>query len=143
MQMRARQIGSVMVLTLEGKLVGPEASAFLRRARRRLSAASPPLVAIDLGQVPEVDSGGFGALLSLLRDVESRRGGLALVGLHREVRILLEIMQLHLLFEVRNDVHEACEALESTGRSPGLVVTRAQREPLRADGPLLEGKVAS
>jgi anti-anti-sigma factor len=143
MQVTARQIGSVLVIAPDGELVRPVAPAFLRMVRRLLAMASPPFIAIDLGQVPQVDFSGFGALVSLLRDVERRRGRLCLVGLRPEVRILLEIMQLHVLFEVRNDVHEACEDLEPTDRSAGLVGTNSQREPFRADSPLLEGKAAS
>lgn len=129
-QVTTRQIGSVLVIALDGALVSPVATAFLRTARRLLPTARPPFIVVDCSQVRRVDSSGFGALVSLLRDVGRHRGGLYLVGLRPEVRILLEIMQLHLLFEVRSTIQEACQALAPTDGAAGLVVTNSPREAL-------------
>jgi anti-sigma B factor antagonist len=143
MQVTTREIDSVLVIALDGELVHQAAPAFLRTARHLLATVSPPLMAVDLSQVRHVDSSGFGALVSLLRDAERRRGRLCLVGPRPEVQILLEIMQLHLLFEVCGNVPEACEALAPVDRAPSPVVTRIRREPLRTDGHLLEGGTGS
>jgi anti-anti-sigma factor len=128
MQVTARQIGPVLVLTLDGELLSPVAPAFLRTVRRLVSSLEIPLIAVDLGGVPRVDASGFGALVTLLRDVERRRGALCLVGLAPDVRILLEIMQLHLLFEVTNDVDEAVDAVLA---AHSAAETRAPTRPLQ------------
>lgn len=143
MKVTAREIDSVLVIALDGELVNGAAPAFLRTARRLLATASPPFIAVDLSQVRHVDSSGFGALVSLLRDAERRRGRLCLVGSRPEVRILLEIMQLHLLFEMCSDIPQACEALALTDRAASPVVAKVQREPFRAAGRLLEGDTGS
>ncbi len=142
MQVTARQIGSVLVLELEGELIAPIAPAFLRTARRLLATAPAPLIAVDMGRVPRVDASGFGALVTLLRDVERRRGGLCLVGIRPDVRILLEIMQLHLLFEVCSDVPEAADALRALHPAGAAGPAPVRIEPRRAARPL-EGHAAS
>jgi anti-sigma B factor antagonist len=122
MQVTTRQIGSVLVLSLDGELLSPVAAAFLQAARRIVSALPSPMVAVDLNGVPRLDASGFGALVSLLRHLQRRQGGLCLVGVRSEVRILLEIMQLHLLFEVCTDVDEAMAVLQgasANGHGPG------------------------
>ena len=85
MQVTARQIGPVLVLTLDGELLSPVAPAFLRTVRRLVASIESPAIAVDLGGVPRVDASGFGALVTLLRDVERRRGALCLVGLAPEI----------------------------------------------------------
>jgi anti-anti-sigma factor len=120
MHVSARQIDSILVLTLDGELVSAIAPAFLRMARRLAAGGTRPLIAVDMTRVPRVDASGFGALVSLLRHVERRRGGLCLTGIQPDVRLLLEIMQLHLLFEVSSDLEEATDVLLAGHGVPAL-----------------------
>jgi hypothetical protein len=69
---------------------------------------------MDLSGVRHLDSSGYAALVSLLRHVQRRGGEVCLVGLTADARLLLEIMQLHLLFDVCDDVPSAVEALTAT-----------------------------
>ena len=135
MQVTAHQLGSVLVLAPEGELSRPVASAFLRTARQLLAPLRPPLLAVDLTHVPHVDASGFGALVALLRDVDRRAGELCLAGLRPEVRLLLEITQLHLLFEVRTDVDEAVGELGRSASAPAYPARPWERH--RADARLL------
>jgi anti-anti-sigma factor len=137
MQVTAHQISSVLVLALDGELTRPVAPAFLRTARQLLGPVAPPLMAVDLTHVPHVDASGFGALVTLLRDVEHRQGSLCLVGLCPEVRLLLEIMQLHLLFEVCLDMDEAVGELVRSGRAPAFPELTRQRMSHPGDPQLL------
>jgi anti-anti-sigma factor len=114
MQLTSRQVGSVTVIAPAGELTGATAPGFLQRGRLLLASASTPLVAIDLAGVPRLDSSGYAALVALLRHVQRRGGEVCLVGLTAEARLLLEIMQLHLLFDVCDDVPSAVEALTAT-----------------------------
>jgi anti-anti-sigma factor len=118
MLLASRRIGEVTVLTVQGDLTVPSAPAFLRRARLLLAPADPPLVALDLGGVRRVDSSGFAALVALARHVQRRGGEACLVALAHEARLLLEIMQLHLLFDVCEDVPAAIEALTVSQPAP-------------------------
>jgi anti-anti-sigma factor len=114
MQLTTRQVGSVTVMAPAGDLTGTTAPGLLRRGRLLLASASPPLVAMDLSGVRHLDSSGYAALVSLLRHVQRRGGEVCLVGLTADARLLLEIMQLHLLFDVCDDVPSAVEALTAT-----------------------------
>ncbi len=118
MELATRSLGAVTVLAPEGELTVPTASDFLRRARLLLAGLPAPLVAIDLGAVRRVDSSGFAALVALARHVERRGGELCLVGLRGDARLLLEIMQLHLLFDVCDDLPAAVETLTAGQPAP-------------------------
>jgi anti-anti-sigma factor len=115
MELRTRRIGDVTVLEVAGELTPATAPGFLRRARLLLAGLARPAVAIDLSAVRRVDSSGFAALVALARHVERLEGDVCLVGLGAEMRLLLELMQLHLLFDVCDDVPGAIELL-SAGR---------------------------
>jgi hypothetical protein len=73
---------------------------------------------MDLSGVRHLDSSGYAALVSLLRHVQRRGGEVCLVGLTADARLLLEIMQLHLLFDVCDDVPGAIELLSTTTATP-------------------------
>ena len=125
MQLISRQVGDVTVLAVDGELMVPTAPAFLRRSRLRLVSLDAPLVAVDLGGVRRVDSSGFAALVALARHVQRRGGDVCLVGLAPEARLLLEIMQLHLLFDVCEDMTAAIEFLTANQPAPAKTVAPA------------------
>lgn len=118
MQLVSRKVGDVTVLAVEGELTVPTAPGFLRRSRLFLAALDAPLVAVDLEAVRRVDSSGFAALVALARHVQRRGGDVCLVGLGPEARLLLEIMQLHLLFDVCDDMMAAIEFLMANQLAP-------------------------
>jgi anti-anti-sigma factor len=129
MQLQSRQVGSVTVLTAIGELTTPTAPAFLRQARLLVAPVAEPLVAVDLAGVRRIDSSGFAALVALLRHVQRRGGEVCLAGLGPEGRLLLEIMQLHLLFDVCEDIPAAVEGLAAARAS-----ARAAASPRRLLG---------
>lgn len=114
MEVRFHQTDTVTVVAVDGELSVATAAAFLRRVRLVLASVTVPLVVVDLGRVRRVDSSGFAGLVALLRDMQRRRGDVCLVGLAPPVRLLLEVMQLHLVFEVRDDVASGVEALTAS-----------------------------
>jgi anti-anti-sigma factor len=118
MELTTRRIGEVTVLEVTGELTIPTATGFLRRARLLLAGLLRPAVAIDLSALRRVDSSGFGALVALTRHVQRMEGEVCLVAPGAEVRLLLELMQLHLLFDVCDDVPGAIELLRATVTTP-------------------------
>jgi anti-anti-sigma factor len=118
MELTTRRIGEVTVLEVAGELIIPTAPGFLRRARLLLAGHLRPAVAIDLGAIRQVDSSGFAALVALARHVQRMDGEVCLVGLGPEARLLLELMQLHLLFDVCDDVPDAIELLGASSAAP-------------------------
>lgn len=147
MLLASRQVGDVTVLAVQGELTVPTAPDFLRRARLLLASTDPPLVAIDLGGARRVDSSGFAALVALARHVQRRGGEACLAGLAHEARLLLEIMQLHLLFDVCEDVPAAIEALGANQPAPaktaGPALPRRLLGRIRVAASDLERRAAS
>jgi anti-anti-sigma factor len=127
MEVRTRPIGDVTVLEVAGELTIPTAPAFLRRARLLLTGLSRPAVAIDLSAARRVDSSGFAALVALARHVQRLDGEVCLVGPGDEVRLLLELMQLHLLFDVCDDVPGAIELLGANHSTPKTALPSPRR----------------
>lgn len=66
---------------------------------------------LDLSSVEFMDSSGLGVLLSVLRRVITDDGDLVLCGLSPQVRYLLELVRMHKIVDVYNDLGEALAAL--------------------------------
>lgn len=64
-------------------------------------------VIFDMTEVQFVDSSGCGVLLSCLRDLNGRGGDLKLCGISKPVRALFELVRMHKIFEIYNNVDEA------------------------------------
>lgn len=60
---------------------------------------------IDLNQVRFMDSSGLGALLSCMRRLTGAGGELKLCNLQKPVRVLMELVRMHRVF----DIHETRE----------------------------------
>ena len=68
---------------------------------------------LDLTEVDFMDSAGLGALMSALRLVTTKGGGLALCSLSASVRYVIEIVRMHKIVDVYNDQGEALRALSN------------------------------
>ena len=65
---------------------------------------------LDLSSVEFMDSSGLGVLLSVLRRVITDDGDLVLCGLSPQVRYLLELVRMHKIVNVYDDLGEALAA---------------------------------
>lgn len=68
-------------------------------------------VFIDLNSIQFIDSTGFGALISILKEVKSRGGKLVLCGISNEVKELMDLMQLLTVFETSPSIEAASAQL--------------------------------
>jgi anti-sigma B factor antagonist len=59
-------------------------------------------VVLDMSGVKFVDSSGLGALISCLRQLNSRRGDFRLCEMSRTVRALFELMRMHRVFNLHD-----------------------------------------
>jgi anti-anti-sigma factor len=118
MKVTVRQLDPTVILAIEGELTMLTAVTCLRQAREVLVSAPVSLVAVDLSQVRRIDASGCAALITLRRDVRERRGNLCLFGLAAEVRLLLEVMQVHLILDVAPDLDGAIAALAAQADVP-------------------------
>jgi anti-sigma B factor antagonist len=62
-------------------------------------------VVLDMSNLKFVDSSGLGALISCLRDTNSRKGDFRLSNMSRSVLALFELMRMHRVF----GIHETAE----------------------------------
>jgi anti-sigma B factor antagonist len=98
----------------EGVTVGQVDSRVLdaSTARAFKDAITPLLtdeaeVVLDLSKIEFIDSSGLGALVSCLRQAHAAGGEIKLSGLSKPARALFELVRMHRVFEVFNNLDEA------------------------------------
>ncbi len=64
-------------------------------------------VVFNMSQLKFVDSSGLGALISCLRDTNSRKGDFRLSNLSPSVMALFELMRMHRVFNIHDTVQSA------------------------------------
>lgn len=80
-------------------------TVFKDRVRTRLAAGAAIL--LDLQHVNFMDSSGLGALVWLLREVETQNGQVKLCCVNKPVQFLLEMVRMHRVFEIEPSVEQA------------------------------------
>lgn len=65
------------------------------------------LAVVDMQAIKFVDSSGLGALLSCLRSMNNRQSQLILIGMNKQVRALFELVRMHRIFSIYNNLDEA------------------------------------
>ena len=98
-----RQVDSVTVVDLSGRITLGEGSTVLRDAVRDLLNRGQKKILLNLGDVTYIDSSGIGELVSGFTTVTNQGGQLKLLNLTKKVHDLLQITKLYTVFEVHND----------------------------------------
>ena len=101
LKVHARNLGTVTVLCLQGRIVNGE-TATLRKAVRSQSKVSA--IVLDLARVSTIDAGGLGLLLKLREQTEARGILFKLMNVTKLVSKVLEITRLDSVFEVTSGV---------------------------------------
>jgi len=65
------------------------------------------LAVVDMQAIKFVDSSGLGALLSCLRSMNNKQSQLILVGMNKQIRALFELVRMHRIFAIYNNLEEA------------------------------------
>jgi anti-sigma B factor antagonist len=100
---------NVSVLRCRGKLTyGPETNELVRTARQALETAKE--IVLQMAEVTQIDSGGVGALGTVLISARNRNAEVKLATLHPRVAEVLRITGLELLFDIRTSESEAIVA---------------------------------
>ena len=100
LKIHAKNLGTVAILCLQGKIVRSETAA-LRRAVHSQSGVSA--VVLDLARVSTVDAGGLGVMLELREQTQSKGIDFKLMNVTKLVNGVLEITRLNSVFEVTSD----------------------------------------
>src|SRR5438128_11469016 len=95
LKVRARNLGNVAFLCMQGQLVNGETEA-LRNAVHLQSETRPDVrtVVLDLAQVNTVDAGGLGVMLELREQVQAKGIGFKLMNVSKALARVLEVTRL-------------------------------------------------
>jgi len=101
--MTLREVGTVTIVDLSGRIALGEGSALLRKTIRDMLEGGQTKILLNLGDVNYIDSSGIGELVSAFTAVRNRGGELKLLNLTKKVHDLLQITKLFTVFDVYNE----------------------------------------
>jgi anti-sigma B factor antagonist len=101
LNVHARNLGTVAVLSLQGQIVNGE-TEILRNAVQSLSEALPDVSAVilDLSRVTTVDACGLGVMLALREHAEAKGIRFELMNVTKQIRRVFEITRLDSVFHI-------------------------------------------
>lgn len=111
---KTRNVGSVTIVDVSGRIVLGEESAALRSVIADLLSEGHNQILLNLGNVSYIDSSGLGNLVSAFTSVKKQGGELKLLNLTNKVQDVMQITKLYTVFDVMNDEDTA---VKSFGKS--------------------------
>jgi anti-anti-sigma factor len=102
----------ITVFRLQEKRLDASLAPELKSQILMLVAEGKKYLIIDLAQVDAIDSSGIGALLIAHRHTAEHEGFAAFIGVHGNVKDLLQMMQLHKQLYIFSSVQEVLRNLE-------------------------------
>lgn len=114
MSMKAtiRQVNSVTVVDLSGRITLGEGCTQLRELIRDLLSKGHKRLLLNLADVTYIDSSGIGELVSGFTAVSNAGGQLKLLNLTKKVHDLLQITKLLTVFDVNDDEAKAVASFD-------------------------------
>jgi anti-sigma B factor antagonist len=107
MKASVRQVDSVTVIDISGRITLGETSVQLRELVRDQLAKGNKNILVNLGDVSYIDSSGIGELVSAYTAVTNQGGQLKLLNLTKKVHDLLQITKLYTVFDIYDDEAKA------------------------------------
>ena len=98
-----RQVGSVAVVDVTGRLVLGEECSIVREKIRELLASGQKNILLNLSEVTYADSAGLGELVASHVTVAKAGGMLKILNSQKKLDGLLELTRLHTIFQVFAD----------------------------------------
>jgi anti-sigma B factor antagonist len=112
MKATIRQVDSVMVVDVSGRITLGEGCAQLRELIRDQLTRGNKRVLLNLADVTYIDSSGIGELVSAYTAVSNQGGQLKLLNLTKKVHDLLQITKLYTVFDIHEDEAKAIGSFE-------------------------------
>jgi anti-sigma B factor antagonist len=109
-----RQIDSVTIVDVSGRITLGEGCTQLRELIREQLAKGNKNVLLNLGDVSYIDSSGIGELVSSYTAVSNQGGNLKLLNLTKKVQDLLQITKLYTIFDVHDDEAKAITSFSAS-----------------------------
>ena len=107
MNLTTQEDGAVTILTVTGDLVIGDPETTFKKTITRLLEEGKVNLLIDCANLRVVDSTGLGALVRALTTSQNEGGQTKLLAVGPHLRKLLEMTQLHSVFEMFEDRDEA------------------------------------
>jgi anti-sigma B factor antagonist len=111
-QITTRETGDIVVMIAVGSLTLSDGRTQLRDVIHVFVSNGRRKFALDLGGVNSIDSYGVGELARCYSVIRQAGGELKLVRVSEKVRNVLELTQLHALFEMHADERSALRSFE-------------------------------
>ncbi len=113
MDIKVRKTGTAAILDLKGPLKMGEAEQAFKEQVSQLMEAGTKNLAINLADVPELDSSGIGALVRAHTSVKSAGGTCRFFGATKRIKGILHMVRLDSVLEVVEDEAAALGSTES------------------------------
>lgn len=110
MKTTTRQVGSVTVVDITGRIVIGEECAGVRALISDLLAKGHKQILFNLGDVNYIDSAGLGQLVSAFTSVKKQGGELKLLKLTNKVHDLMQVTRLYTVFDIADDETAAVQS---------------------------------
>lgn len=110
MHIEQREVGSVMILDLKGKITLGEGDEALKDKINSLILQGHKKMLLNFGDVPYIDSAGLGEIVRTYTTVSRQGGQLKLVNLTKRITDLLSITKLLTVFETFDNEPEALKS---------------------------------
>jgi anti-sigma B factor antagonist len=121
--LKTREVGKVTVVQCSGRIVAGSAAESLR-SQLTVRMKGQTRFVLHLGDVQFIDSSGLGMMVRLLTVTRKSQGDLKLCSVSGTIQKLLEMTNLHKLFEIHESEESAISAFYQRGaRSENAVVS--------------------
>ena len=117
MKATVRQVNSVSVVDLSGRITLGEGCSQLRELIRDLLNKGHKNMLLNLAEVSYIDSSGIGELVSGFTAVSNKGGQLKLLNLTKKVHDLIQITKLLTVFDVHDDEAKAIASFDKAARA--------------------------
>ena len=103
----------ILILSLEGNLIGEEVGADLLKEADSAISEGVIYCMINIGDVKYINSSGIGVLITILTKFRNKDGEVCIVNPSEHVKKLLIITKLNAIFNIEKTVEEAKLKLKS------------------------------
>lgn len=104
LKVHAKNLGTVAVLCLEGRIVNGETETLSEAVQSQAVVSGVSAVILDLARVTMVDAGGLGVMLELRAQAEAKGIRFELMNITKWVSRVLEVSRLDSVFQITSGV---------------------------------------
>ncbi len=110
LRMNKRQVDSVTVIDMSGKIILGEETAQLRETVKKILSEGNDRILLNLSDVTYIDSSGLGLLVSCFATTSRKGGQIKLLNLTNKVKEVLQITKLSTVFDIFEDENKAIQS---------------------------------